>query len=51
MDAAEQEETEQLYREEYLKRVDDICLFDGVEIGIKRSCITRLLFSSCNWQK
>jgi phosphoglycolate phosphatase len=35
MDAAEQEETEQLYREEYLKRVDDICLFDGVEIGIK----------------
>ena len=35
MNPAEQEKTEQLYREEYLKRVDDICLFDGVEIGIK----------------
>ena len=35
MNSAEQKETEQLYREEYLKRVDDICLFDGVEIGIK----------------
>ena len=35
MNPAEQEKTEQLYREEYLKRVDDICLFDGVETGIK----------------
>ena len=35
MNPSELEDTEQLYREEYLKRVDDICLFDGVEIGIK----------------
>tara|TARA_B100000035_G_scaffold233403_1_gene201630 strand:+ start:6879 stop:7541 length:663 start_codon:yes stop_codon:yes gene_type:complete len=35
MNSSEQEDTEQLYREEYLKRVDHICLFDGIEIGIK----------------
>jgi len=35
MNPAQQKEIEHLYREEYLKRVNDICLFDGVEVGIK----------------
>ena len=35
MNNSEQVEIEHLYREEYLKRVDNICLFSGVEIGIK----------------
>ena len=35
MNKDELQETEDLYREAYLKRVDQICLFDGIEIGIK----------------